>query len=334
MSHYPNDENQVWVWGEHYHDELARVSISLLGKARELSQQLGSGRVTAVLVGGSQKLASELIEYGADTVYLADASPFDTELCADLMARLVQDGRPEIVLWGATSLSGEIASRVAARVNTGLTAHCIDLYIEAIEGKHQLVTVVPGWGGNLLIKITCPQRRPQMATVKPGVFSAPERRQSSGEIIPVEVENKAAHLEIVEVVEERAETVSLEEARVVVAGGWGLNACGGFQPVEELAGILGGNIAGTRPAVDAGWIPVERMIGQSGKTIAPQLLITLGVSGAAQFTTAVTGAKLILAINKDPKALMFEMADIGIVGDLQEVLPKLIDRIKEIKEGS
>ncbi len=328
-------KSQVWVWAEHYQNELAKVSLGLLGKARELCQQLGGGEVASVLVGAdSQQAVAELIHHGSDRVYLASEPslrPFDTELCAHVMTTLVQKHQPEIVLWSATSLGREIASRVAAKLGTGLTAHCINLYIEEIEGKQQLVAVVAGWEGNLAIKNICPQRRPQMATVRPGIFPPPEPRRRSSEVVPVKVEDEVSRLDLVEVVEEREEMTPLEEAEIVVVGGWGLNSSGGFQAVDELAQVLGGSVAGTRPAVDAGWLPAERMVGQSGKTIAPQLLVTLGVSGAAQFTTAVLSSKFILAVDKNPQAPIFEMADIGIVGDLQEVLPLLIDKLRRIK---
>jgi len=328
-----NGESQVWVWVEHHQQELAKVSLGLLGKARELCQQLGGGEVASVLV-GAEELAAELIDHGSDKVYLANNPPFplfETELCTHLMTGLIQSHQPEIILWGATSLGRETASRVAAKLGTGLTAHCIDLCIEEINGKHQLVATVAGWGGNLTLKIICPQRRPQMATVKPGILSPSPREKRNGEVIPVKVEDKTPRTDIVEVVEEQKKAKSLEEAEVVVVGGWGLNSVGGFQAVGELAQILKGSVAGTRPAVDAGWIPAERMVGQSGKTVAPQLLVTLGVSGAAQFATGVLNSKLILAVDKDPHAPIFEMADVGIVGDLQEVLPLLIDKLRAIK---
>ncbi|MBA7704504.1 Caffeyl-CoA reductase-Etf complex subunit CarE [subsurface metagenome] len=247
------------------------------------------------------------------------------------MSKLIQSYQPGVVLWGATSLGRETAARVAAGLRTGLTAHCIDLYIEEIDGEHQLVAVVAGWGGNMVLKIICPERRPQMATVKPGIFPPLPPSPGKGEVIPVRVEDEASRLDIVEVVAAREETASLEQAEVIVAGGWGLSSLGGFSAVEELARVLGGRVAGTRPALDAGWIPPERMVGQSGKTVAPQLLVTLGVSGAAQFATGVLNSKFILAVDRNPRAPIFEMADIGIVGDLQEVLPMLINKIKAVR---
>jgi electron transfer flavoprotein alpha subunit len=325
--------SQIWVWAEHYRGEIARVTLGLLGQAQKLGQQLGRSGVAAVLVGAdSLQPSEELFAHGADRVYFASKpSLFETESCADLMTRLIQRHQPEIVLWGATSLSHDIAARVAAGLGTGLTAHCIDLQIQEMSGKPQLVAMVAGWGGNLALKILCPEKRPQMATVKPGIFSPPAPEERKGELISVDMALMEPRLDIVEVVVEREETSPLEQAAIVVAGGWGLISCGGFKPVEEMAQILGGKVGGTRPALDAGWISAEQMIGQSGKTIAPQLLITIGVSGAAQFTTSVLNSRFILAIDKNPEAPIFEMADIGIAGDLQEVLPLLISRLKVIK---
>ena len=335
MNPQVEDKSKVWIWAEHHHEKIARVSLGLLGRARELCQQLGNAEVASVLVStDSQQLVAELIDHGSDKVYLVNNpsfTPFQTDLCAHLMTQLIQSHRPEIVLWGATSLGQETASRVAAKLGTGLTAHCIDLYIEKIKQKIQLVTVVAGWGGNLTLKIICPAKRPQMATVKPGIFSPLESINRSGEVIPVEPEDEASSFEIVEVVEEQEETLPLEQAEVVVVAGWGLSTSGGFQAVEELTEILGGVVAGTRPALDAGWITAERMIGQSGKTVAPQLLVTLGVSGAPQFATGVLNSKVIFVVDKNPQAPIFKMADIGIVGDLQDVLPLLVNKLRAIK---
>jgi len=317
--------------------ELAPVSLGLLGKARELSEQLGGGGVAAVLAGtDSEEAVTELMNYGADRVYLADdpsLNAFDTESCARLVSSLVQSYNPEIFLWGATSLGSEIAARVAAGLETGLIAHCIDLSIEKIEGIKQLAAVVVGWGGNITIRVICPKKRPQMATAKSGIFTLPKPVERKGEVIRVEVGEGTSRLDIVEVEEAKESETTLEEAEAVVAGGWGMNCLGDFKPAEELAQLLGGGVGGTRPAVDAGWIPHEKMIGQSGITVAPRLLVTLGVSGAAQFATTVMGSRVILAVDKNPRAPIFEMADIGIVGDLQEVLPLLISKIEVLKGG-
>jgi len=330
-----NSNNKVWVWAEYRQGELAKVSLGLLGKARELCEQLGSGEVVAVLLGiAEQKVVQELIDHGADKVYLAEdpsLTLFQADLCADFVVGLVRDCQPQVFLWGATSLSSEIATRVAAKLDTGLTAHCIDFYIEEIEGIKQLVAVVAGYGGNLTIKITCPKKRPQMGTVKPGIFAPLKPQKRDGEVVRVGVKKMESRIEIVEIVEEQEKLAVLEQAEVVVAGGWGMSCFGDFTLAEELAQVLGGMVGGTRPAVDAGWIRHEQMIGQSGVTVAPRLLVTLGISGAAQFATTVTGSKFILAIDKNPNAPIFEMADLGIVGDLQEVLPLLIGKIGEVK---
>ena len=329
--------NRVWVWAEQYEGELAKVSFGLLGKACELCRQSGGDEVAAILVGtDSQKVVQELVNHGADKVYLADdlsLTTFQTDLCASYVTKLVQDYQPEVFLWGATSLGQDIAARVAARLGTGLIAHCIDLSIEKIDGKEQMVAVVAGWGGNLTIKIICPHKRPQMATIKSGIFDVPKPEKRDGEVIKVEFEKETSRLDIVEIVSEQEKSAALEQAEVVVAGGWGMSCFGDFELVEELAELLGGCAGGTRPVVDAGWIPHERMIGQSGVTVAPRLLFTLGVSGAAQFATTVLGSKFILSVDKNPNAPIFEMADIGIVRDLQEVLPLLINKIREVKGG-
>ncbi|MBI4304491.1 MAG: electron transfer flavoprotein subunit alpha/FixB family protein [Chloroflexi bacterium] len=329
-------KRSVWVWAGHFKDEPTMVSLGLLGKAHEISQQLGDGEVVAVLAGtDSRNLVAELIDHGADKVYLANnprPSSFEPELCSDFMTRLIQEHQPEIVLWGATSLEREIAARVAAKLGTGLTAHCMDLYIGEVKGEQQLVAVVAGWGGNLALKIICPWKRPQMATVKPGIFLPPKPQKRSGEVIEVKVADRPSRLELVEVVERQEEAGSLEQAETVVVGGWGLSSIDGLTAARELTQALGGATGGTRPALDAGWITAERMVGQSGITIAPRLLVTLGVSGAAQFATGVLRSGFILAIDKNPNAPIFEMADLGIVGDLKEVLPLLISKIRAIEE--
>ena len=329
-------KNEIWVWIEHHQGEPASVSLGLINKAKELCLKLGDGVVAALVVGDvSETLAKTVITYGADKVYLVQdpsLSLFDSERCSEVVKRLAQEYQPEVLLWGATSLGREIAARAAARLKTGLTAHCVELCIENIAGQNQLVATVAGWVGNLMIRILCPRRRPQMATVNPGIFSPKLSPEHGGKIEHIKMDTPS-RLEIMEVFTEPEETASIEQAKVIVAGGWGMNAMGGFTPVAELAQVLGAAVGGTRPAVDAGWIPHERMIGQSGKTVAPQLLITLGVSGAAQFATGITRTKFILAIDKNPRAPIFEMADPGIVGDVKEVLPLLIQRLKELKQA-
>ena len=324
---------EIWVWAEQRKGKLMPVSLELLGKGQELSRKL-CGKLAAILIGAKVRgLAYELLEHGCDKVYIAEdpiLSLYHSDLYGNLLARYIEESKPEIVLWGATSIGGELAAWVAAKLKTGLTAHCIDLYIDEIEGRRQLVQVVPGYGGNLALKIVC-DTRPQMATVKPGIMAKAPRRKAEGEIVPLAAEIKGSDFraETIEIVEEELEEMPLEEAKIVVAGGWGLNSLGSFELVAELAKILGGSVGGTRPALDKGWITESRLIGQSGKTVSPDLFISLGASGAAQFTTGFEKAKAILAVEQNPQAPIFEIADIGIVGDLESVLPLLIQELKK-----
>ncbi|MDD5127120.1 MAG: electron transfer flavoprotein subunit alpha/FixB family protein [Dehalococcoidales bacterium] len=328
--------HQVWVWIEHHKDVINVGSLGLLGKARELAQQLGGGNVAAVLAGtDSPQITEELFSYGADDIYLADdksISLFDSESCAGFVAGLAREHKPEIMLWGATSLGKEIAARAAVKLDTGLTAHCIALDIVEIDNVTQLAASVSGWGGNAIIRIICPQKRPQMATVKAGIFPPARFEKRQGGIIRVKAAQSPARIEVIEVITAPERADAPEQAEVVVAGGWGMSSLGGLEQAAELAKLLGGSLGGTRPSVDAGWISHDKMIGQSGVSISPRLLITLGVSGAAQFTSTVQSSKFIMAIDKNPDAPIFEMADLGIIGDLPEILPRLIEKIKAVKD--
>jgi electron transfer flavoprotein alpha subunit len=323
---------EVWIWAEQRGAKLLPCALELLGKGCELCQGLG-GRLAAILAGSEVRgLAPELMDYGCEKIYLLEDSRlalYQGDLYTDVLSELIGQRRPEIVLWGATTTGTELSARVAARLRLGLTAHCIDLYIEDMDGEPRLVQVVPGWSGNLALKIIS-RTTPQMATVKPNLMSKAPRRKVEGEVIPVPVELGEGDLraEAIEIVEEQGEEMPLEEAEIVISGGWGLNAVGGFAPVEEIASILGGAVAGTRPAFDKGWIPESRMIGISGKVISPKLLISLGASGATQYTMGFARSQVILAVDQNPDAPIFEIADIGIVGNLQTILPLLIKELK------
>ncbi len=325
---------EVWVWAEKTVKNIARVSLELLGKGSELAQHL-KGRLVVVLIGNEvTTLAEELIAYGAETVYLVEdpgLELYQSDVYASLMVNLIDEHRPEILLLGATSIGKELAPVIAAKVGTGLTAHCVDLYIEEDDGRPLLVQVVPGWSGNWMLKIVCPQKRPQMATVRPGIMEMPSKDEGKkGEIIRIapNIKESDFRAEAVELVEEKPAGASLEEAEIVVAGGWGLYSVGGFKPVEELAELLGGVVAGTRPAVDKGWVTEDRMIGQSGKSVSPRLFISLGASGAMHFTTGFLKSKVILAVDQNPEAPIFEVADIGIAGNLGDILPCLLEELK------
>ncbi len=292
--------------------------------------------MAAILIGKEVgELADELVAYGAERVYLAEDSRlelYQSEAYAEILAGLIREGPPEVVLVGATSIGTDLAARVAAKVGTGLTAHCIDLYIEDIEGRPVLTQIVPGWGGNLAVKIVCPRHRPQMATVKAGVLEKPTRDdERRGEIVSLvprlgEESFRARSVALVE--EEGEEETPLEEAERIVAVGWGMNSVGGIQPARDLAELLHAVLAGTRPVVDKGWLPDTRMIGQSGKTVRPKLFVSLGASGAMHFTTGFSKAKLVLAVDQNRQAPIFEVCDLGIVGNLQKILPCLLDEIR------
>jgi electron transfer flavoprotein alpha subunit len=276
--------------------------------------------------------AADLIAHGAGRVFVVEdprlglyqADAFTTILC-----RLTGESRPGIVLMGATSVGADLAPAVAARLGTGLTAHCTDLHIEAIDGRDQLVMVVPGWRGNMMVKIVCPEKRPVMATIRPGVMEKgrpdPSRK---GEIVAVcaGIDEKDFRSTTLEMVRESGEG-ELREARIVVSGGFGFYEAGSVSLLEELARAIGGVTAGSRPACDAGWVPESRMIGQSGSTVSPDLFISVGASGAPHYTTGFAKSKLIVAIDRNPKAPVFDIADFGIAADLREILPALVEEL-------
>ena len=321
----------VIVWAEHRDGKLVPVSLELMGKAQELAGRI-EGSVAAILIGHRcGHLAETLIHYGASRVFLLDDARlalYQSDLYPRLMAQVLEDLSPEIVLLGGTSIGADIAPRVAAKLKTGLTAHCVNLYIDNIDGMNQLIQVVPGWSGNMLIKIICPERRPQIATVRPGVLDMGTADASrTGEIVFIKPEftDRDIRANTVEFVREESEVGSITEAEIIVSGGFGLESAGGFSLIEELASAVHGEVAGTRPAFDRGWIPESRMIGQSGKTVKPKLFISVGASGATHYTTGFLKSKTIVAIDRNPRAPIFGMSDLGIAGDLKEIVPCLIE---------
>jgi electron transfer flavoprotein alpha subunit len=325
---------EIAIWAEQRDHRLMDVSLEVLQKARDLSRPIGGG-VSAVLIGEDcGALAEELVEYGASRVFAAEDSRlrlYQSEAYAKVLTRILEDVKPEIVLIGGTTIGMDLAPAVAARLRTGLTAHCVDLYVEKIGDRDQLVQVVPGWGGNMMIRIICPEQRPQMVTVRPGVMEKGSRDSGrKGEIffLNPELSEDDFQARSVEHVREQQPEASMDDAEIIVSGGFGLYSAGGFGLVEELAGVLGGQFAGTRPAFDEGWIPEGRMIGQSGKTVKPRLFISIGASGAVHYTTGFQKSRLIVAIDKNPKAPIFNIADLGIVGDLQKIVPALIEALQ------
>jgi electron transfer flavoprotein alpha subunit len=330
-------QGETWIYAEQRRGKLARVSLELLSKGAELSGKLGSGLVCVLVGSGVDHLAPELVSHGADKVYVIDdprLEHYQNQAYAAVIADLIKEHRPEIFLLGATAVGEDLAPCVAAKVGTGLTAHCIDLRMEDRDGVATLHQTVPGWGGGKRVDIICPELRPQMATVKPGVFVVPQaKKETKGQIVRIsaQLDDGLFRARTVEVTEESEGDLPIEEAEVVVAAGWGVNALGSMDLVRELAEVLEGAVAGTRPLLDKGWITSDCMIGQSGKVIGPNLLVSLGASGAMHFSTGFERAKFVLAVDQNPLAPIFQSADVGIVGDLREVLPPLILELRKLK---
>lgn len=326
-----------FVWADHRDGKVLPVTFEIMEKARQLAAETGGALAAALLGSGCAGLARPLIHCGASRVYVADdpaLALYQSDLYPAVLAGMLEETRPDAALFGGTSIGTDLAPRVAAILKTGLTAHCIDLRIEVIEGKETFIQVVPGWGGSMMLKIVCPERRPRMATVRPGVLEAggPDTARS-GEVIAwkADVPVQKIRARTLEFVREESGGAALEEADVIVSGGFGLESAGGFALVEELAAALHGEVAGTRPACDRGWIPESRMIGQSGKTVSPKLFLSVGASGATHYTTGFMKAKVIAAIDRNPKAPIFDIADIGIAGDLKKIIPCLIEELKTQK---
>ncbi len=319
-----------WVFAEQRGGELHEVSLELLGKARELADQANQ-KVVGILLGHDvNPLAQDLIHYGADAVLLAD----DMHLAnyrllpyALVLEQLIKTHQPEILLMGATALGVELAPRVAAKVRTGLSAHCIDLKLDS-EGR--LLQVVPGWGGGVIATISCPDHRPQMATVMPGTMKALSPVERTGEIRELEVKPPKGDMgpEVLEVKREKPKELPLEKADVVVAGGWGIGSEENWKLIEELASVLGGAVGATRPPVDEGWVEEGQMIGQSGKTVRPTLYIGIGISGVMHHVVGMDQSRHIITINSDPNAEIFETSDVIVVEDFGKIVPKLIEGLK------
>ncbi len=327
----------TWVYAEQRMGRLARVSLELLSKGSEISRELGGGLVAVLVGSGVEPLASKLISHGADTVYVIEDPRlryYHNQAYAAAIADLVAERQPEVLLVGATAIGEDLAPSIAARLGTGLTAHCIDLRMEDSNGVAMLHQTVPGWGGGKRVDIICPERRPQMATVKPGVFVVShERKNAQGQVVKIapRLSDRLFRARTVEIRDEAECDLPIEEAEVVVAAGWGVNSLGGMDLVHELAEVLEGAVAGTRPLLDKGWITSDCMIGQSGKVIGPNLFISLGASGAMHFSTGFERAKFVLAVDQNPHAPIFQAADVGIVGDLREILPPLILELRKLR---
>ena len=323
----------VWIFAEQRDGKIAGVSYELLGAGRRLAGDLGT-ELCAVLFGAADGGPEDLMRWGADKVYYCDDEmlcTFNDEPYAQLLTNLISVHKPEIVLAGATPIGRSFFPRVAARLHTGLTADCTSLEIDP-ETKN-LLQVRPAFGGNIMATILCPHTRPQMATVRPRVMQKGEfDADRKGEIIRVAAVGISSGTRVIETVKEVSEVaLNLHEANIIVAGGRGVGGDKGFKVLFELAEALNGSIAASRAAVDEGWIPYRHQVGQTGKTVGPTLYIACGISGAVQHVVGMQSSDIIVAINKNPEAPIFNIATYGIVGDLFEIVPLLTKRIREAK---
>ena len=329
------DYKGVWVFAEQREGELQKVSLELLGEGRKIADKLGV-KLTALLLGDNVKgLADTLGRHGADEVLVAENSllkNYTTDGYTKVICDLANERKPGIIFIGATFIGRDLGPRVAARLTTGLTADCTVLDVD-VE-KADLLATRPAFGGNLMATIVCPDHRPQMATVRPGVFSklADEDRDFTVEEVEVKLEDADVRTKIVEIVKEAKEVVDISEANFIVAGGRGVGSKENFALLEELAEALNGTVAGSRAAVDNGWIERDYQVGQTGKTVRPNIYIACGISGAIQHVTGMQDSDMIIAINKDASAPIMQAADFAIVGDLLKVVPEMTAQIKAMNE--
>jgi electron transfer flavoprotein alpha subunit len=334
----------VYIFAQQVDNELSSIAFELLGKGKDLANDLSTD-VTAVLIGsGIKGLADQLAEYGADKVIVVDdpeLKEYRTEPYAHALASVINKYKPEIVLVGATAIGRDLGPRVSARVKTGLTADCTvleigDFPINAIAGqeqKHnQLLMTRPAFGGNTIATIACPDNRPQMATVRPGVMQkiAPIKGVKAvvEEFNPGFTPNNK-YVEILNIVKSVKTTANIMDADVLVSGGRGVGSQENFKMLQELADVLHGSVSCSRAVVENCWQPVDLQVGQTGKTVRPLIYFAIGISGAIQHVAGMEDADLIIAINKDPDAPIFDVADYGVVGDLNKIVPALTKAFKE-----
>ena len=335
----------VYVFAQQVDNELSGIAFELLGKAKELAKDLNTD-VTAMLLGsGIKGLADQLAEYGADKVIVVDdpeLKEYRTEPYAHAVSSIINEYKPEIVLVGATAIGRDLGPRVSARVATGLTADCTVLEIGDFplnpvpgqEQKHnQLLMTRPAFGGNTIATIACPDNRPQMATVRPGVMQKIDPVQGAkAEVIeynPGFTPNNK-YVEIMEVVKEISNTVDIMDAKILVSGGRGVGSKENFQILQDLADAIGGTVSCSRAVVDNGWMPKGLQVGQTGKTVRPNVYFAIGISGAIQHAAGMEESDIIVAINKDETAPIFDIADYGVVGDLNKIVPKLTEELKKV----
>ena len=331
MSEYKN----VLVVCEQRDGNLQSVSLELIGKARELADKLNE-EVIAVIAGSKvEGLTRDLIEHGADKVYYVEdkiLEKYITEPYVKTMSTIIKDLKPQIVLFGASSIGRDLAPRVSARIGCGLTADCTKLEIDEETGLLNMTR--PTFGGNLLATIQSPEARPQMSTVRPGVMPKQEDDKTrTGEVKKYDItfEDKDINVDILEEKVADKKKIKIEDADVLISVGRGIGSAENMKLAYELAEVLEGEVSSSRAVVDSGWLEKDRQVGQTGKTVRPNLYIALGISGAIQHLAGMEESDLIVAINKNPDANIFNVADVGIIGDINEVVPELIKKIKAAK---
>lgn len=327
------DYKNVWVYAEQRHGEISSVVYELLNEGKKLAKDLGS-KLCAVLIGDNiSAKAQDLIDRGAEKVYVFDDPifiEFQDDPYADILTYLINKEKPEVILMGATNIGRSFASRVAARIRTGLTADCTALAINP-ETKN-LEQTRPAFGGNIMATILTPNHRPQMATVRHKVFKeAPAVKGSKGEIVTEKCDatkllNRTKFLGYIK---DASGHINISDADIIVSGGRGLGKPEGFKLIEELADVLGGAVGASRAAVDSNWIPYSHQVGQTGRTVAPKIYIACGISGQIQHMVGMSSADTIIAINKDPNCPMMQTATYSLEGDLYEIIPNIIKEIKQ-----
>ena len=338
----------VFIYAQQVDGEISPIAFELLGKAKDLAADLDTD-VTAVLLGSKIKgLADQLAEYGADRVIVVDdpvLEVYRTEPYAHALTAVINEYKPEIMLVGATAIGRDLGPRVSARVGTGLTADCTKLEIGDFplnplpgkEQKHnQLLMTRPAFGGNTIATIACPDNRPQMATVRPGVMQKIDPvKGAKAEVVEFnpELKENNCYVEILDIVKEVAEVADIQQAKILVSGGRGVGSKENFKILQDLADALGGTVSCSRAVVDNGWMPKDLQVGQTGKTVRPNVYFAIGISGAIQHTAGMEESDIIIAINKDESAPIFDVADYGIVGDLNKIVPLITEAVKARKNA-
>lgn len=325
----------VWVIAEHFQGNIHKVVYQLLTKGRQLADKLNVSLTVVILGDNFDKVLENFGDYGVDEVIYVKSlllKNYYSDLYVNTLSELIEERKPEIILIGATPTGRDFAPRIAKKLNAGLTADCTGLEIE--EDTNNLLQTRPTFGGNIMATIRTPTSRPQMATVRPGIFKAEKISKKKPKITKIEKDfvEKDSVAKILKIVKKQKEKINLEDAEIIVAGGRGVGSKENFKIIEELAEVLGAEMGGSRVTIELNWLDQDRQVGQTGKTVTPKLYIACGISGAIQHLVGMENSEIIVAINKDPHAPIFGVAHYGIVGDLNKVIPVLIDEIKKVKQ--